>query len=384
MAIPFFWIFLCIAIFMTIVAIKIENNKAKLIVSNMIVIPLILCVTEVFCFTLNLKNTEYKKVVIEHPNMHQKKDYINYEHKPNIKVHSVEYIKNEKIYDVHYNIDQNGLRVTPSSNNNSNQCLLFFCCSFAFGWGLNDNETLPYYLGDYTEHKYKIFNFGVSGYGPHSMLSQLEHGLIDNKIKGCQNNTVIYEATPDHMHRIAGRYYGHRHDPKYSLISNKLEYQGYFDDNSRKFKFTLSTLKCLRKSQIYIYFHRYFYEKTEKLNYQETKNNIELYSAILMKSQKILKERYNTKRFIILFWDKDYWSQNYTQMMLEEFDKSALEYYTASGILPDYKLNYSKYYLKYNDGHPSRLANKISAKFLAKQLKSDDNYSYVKSNFKND
>ena len=45
-------------------------------------------------------------------------------------------------------------------------------CSVTFGLWVNDDETMPY-VAQYASH-YRPYNYGVSGYGPHHMLAQLQ------------------------------------------------------------------------------------------------------------------------------------------------------------------------------------------------------------------
>jgi len=51
----------------------------------------------------------------------------------------------EPIYDVVYTIDAHGRRVTPASQGGDDAlCVLFFGCSFSFGTGIGDEDTLPW------------------------------------------------------------------------------------------------------------------------------------------------------------------------------------------------------------------------------------------------
>ena len=63
-----------------------------------------------------------------------------------------------------------------------------------FGAGLNDTEAMPYQVGLKTNGDYRIYNFGVNAYGPHHMLSALEHGYVENILR------QTYLRTPDACH----------------------------------------------------------------------------------------------------------------------------------------------------------------------------------------
>ena len=77
-----------------------------------------------------------------------------------------------------YTIGPNGLRVSPPYEEVADvPCALFFGGSFTFGTGVEDDEALPYVAGILSEGKYRVYNFGYRGYGPHQMLAALESGL---------------------------------------------------------------------------------------------------------------------------------------------------------------------------------------------------------------
>jgi len=120
------------------------------------------------------------------------------------------------VYDVTYNIDNNQRRITPTGSNLSinpvgsdtsflsrffdifksdkkevsepkinklqNQKykgnMNVFGGSWVFGEGLNDNETLPYYLQQIFPD-YKVTNFGFHGWGPHNALYLLENNYAE-------------------------------------------------------------------------------------------------------------------------------------------------------------------------------------------------------------
>ena len=96
-----------------------------------------------------------------------------------------------------------GLRVSPPRGSGPPEaCVVFFGDSFTFGEGLNDTETMPYRAGAIGGGRFEVYNFGFRGYGPHPMLSALQHGRVASILK-CRPTHVIYTATPDHVNRIS-------------------------------------------------------------------------------------------------------------------------------------------------------------------------------------
>lgn len=358
---PYFWVFLMITIWMIVIAIKIKNQRAKLIIANLVAIPLVLCVGEMLCLDLNMEYVANRNVIREPQNFWVYDSYLGGVLLKNNKAHFIEKYKKKTVYDAYYTINQYGLRETPSSNEKSDKCLLFFGDSFMFGYGLNDSETLPNLVGRQTYNKYKIYNFGVMGYGPNHMLSAIEHGFTDNIINNCSESTAIYEGIPHQISRIAGTAFWETKDPKYSLINGDVIYQGPFGED--KFKLPLVVRKFFAKFQVYVYVNRLMIEKRESLTGKRKIKCEKLYATILKKSEQLLKEKYNTKQFVFLYWN---W---YDKESSDVFKDYFTEYYLSSDILHNFDKNREKYFMMHDD-HPTKLANEILAKFLANKLKS--------------
>src|SRR5580700_8970859 len=95
--------------------------------------------------------------------------------------------------------------VAPSySKNDLARTIVFLGCSYAFGSGLEDNETLPYQLGVQSAGRYRTFNFSFEGYSPAQMLAQIEHGIVRRVVDGSPQY-AYYIAIPHHVWRVAGR-----------------------------------------------------------------------------------------------------------------------------------------------------------------------------------
>jgi hypothetical protein len=78
----------------------------------------------------------------------------------------------ETIYAATYTIGEDGFRVTPGDGQGGARRIDLFGGSFAFGQGLEDDETLAYYLGRALGAETR--NFGIVGGGPHEALAILE------------------------------------------------------------------------------------------------------------------------------------------------------------------------------------------------------------------
>lgn len=359
---PCFWISLWITLILILLAMEVKNTKAKVIIANLTAIPLAIFIGESIGGIFETYKNDpilYKSPEVRTNQIFEYRKYIGFVLRKNVSTRAYRKFGDYTAYNVIYTADKNGLRLTPSSNDKSDKCIMFFGCSFVYGVGLNDNETLPYLFGISSNKKYKIYNFGMGGYGPHQMLSMLEHGSYDNLLNGCKENTAVYVALSDHARRIAGLTVQGK-GPKYALVNNEAIYQGNFDDAKTTLAPNLE--EQLNKSEIYKYLKDADFVGRCKL----AETNVyykNLFIAILKKSKKIFKEKYRTNRFIIIYWD---WNPSDAEFG-EKIKKNSMDTYFISDILPEYWNNQTIYHIKY-DNHPNKLANEKIADFLAKKL----------------
>ena len=110
---------------------------------------------------------------------------------------------NQFIYDVIYSIDKYGRRVTPvEETDKRNRFILFFGCSFTYGEGVQDRETLPYYVGRLAA-QHTPYNYGYHGLGPFDALAKIENIDFKKEVKE-KEGIIIYTFIPDHFNRIVG------------------------------------------------------------------------------------------------------------------------------------------------------------------------------------
>src|SRR5690242_12950529 len=88
------------------------------------------------------------------------KSDLGYQGNPGIHVSEKLGKNGESIYTVKYTIVDDGFRITPNNSSTGNT-INFLGCSFTFGEGLNDDQTLPYYVSEFG--RYHVRNYGFVG-----------------------------------------------------------------------------------------------------------------------------------------------------------------------------------------------------------------------------
>lgn len=102
-----------------------------------------------------------------------------------------------------YTIDAAGNRAHPCRHGSEpGSCILLFGCSFAFGHGLEDDETLGAVLEQEIPGCH-VRNLAVLGYGPAQVL-----GIVDGWAKTgtapCARGIALYIVMEDHVNRAVG------------------------------------------------------------------------------------------------------------------------------------------------------------------------------------
>jgi hypothetical protein len=263
--------------------------------------------------------------------------------------HSVLDRDGRTIYDVKYTIDRSGLRVAPPEAADPVGTVLFFGDSFTFGEGVADSETLPYRLGTITAGRYRVRNFAFQGYGPHQMLSELEHGLVRRLVESRGKVTAIYQAIPDHVRRSAGLAFYDTHGPRYVLGGDhRAHFSGHFDDGG----FSI----FLRKL--------FVYQRLNNVRTEVGESEIELFAAVVSQSSEILAREYGAD-FHVLYWDMP--KDPHTAAIASALSRRGLDVRPMSKILPGYPARESEYTIA-GDGHPNPKANALIAEYVARSI----------------
>ena len=136
------------------------------------------------------------------------------------------------VYDVVYTTDANGFRTLPPGPAGDTSVLMLGD-SFNFGVGVNDDQTLAFYLRDLSAGRLQPVNLAIPGLGIHQVLRQLE---IGEPVRSGHRkfSLALLSIVDDHVARASGRAAWLRHSPRYEVEpGDRLVLRGNYDQPSR-------------------------------------------------------------------------------------------------------------------------------------------------------
>ena len=325
---------------------------SKNLITPIFSVLLILSIVETSLFFINGKFS-LKKDNILNKTIHVKNKNTNLGFQPltGVQNHKL-YKNNQLVFDKFYKILPNNYRFTPSINNfKKKQKINFFGGSITFGWGLNDDETLPFFMQQYYLNS-QINNYAISGYGAHQAYTQITQ--LENLI----GNINIFVTFKNHIPRSSCKRDFSLGSPRYFLNGNKkIVRKGYCGSiNFGKFRLPDIFFKTIKKSEIKILIDKIYFRKSLFDN-----ESLNLYLALIHEMKLHLDKK--GKKFIV-----GYISDN------EKLDNEIIDFFKKNNInFFDISLdrnNIDNFIL--NDGHPSKKANLKRAEILYKRLKNLD------------
>lgn len=281
----------------------------------------------------------------------------------NAKGHSIGYEHGKVAYDVTYTIDADGLRIAPPLKTATpTSSVLFFGCSFTYGEGLQDDQTLPYQTGILSGGQYPIYNFSFHGYAPNQMMSAIETGRVKQTVR-TPPRTIIYTALPDHIARVVGKIPYGRHSPHYAYVlqpDGTVHFDGHFDD-AHQSRLEASIRGQLRKSALYLWIDNVFRPSTND-------DDLRLLLALVRQSRNRLKADYPDAEFHIILWRNFPYEQKTYEKMQAGFAEMHIPVHLVENILPGYNSNPKQYWLTGENAHPNALANRLIAQYVTEKI----------------
>lgn len=258
------------------------------------------------------------------------------------------------IYSVRYTIDDHGLRVSPPAESPGAGCVLFFGGSVTFGEGAEDDEAMPYQVGLLTDNRYRVFNFGFHGYGPHQMLAALESGRV-GEIVECRPTHVVYQAIIPHVERAAGLAAWDRQGPRYTRIQGGgVMLAGRFD---------AAAVNPPWKAWLGRY---QTYDTLFGRRRAASDKDIELYAEIVDSARSFVEQTFDGAEFHVLIWDNDGLPSH--DRVMRALGRKHLRLIRISDVLPGYLENKARFELSVHDHHPNAAAHAGIAQYVVRHI----------------
>jgi len=301
------------------------------------------------------QNPKFTNFSISNPSYFQSHSILGYSPKKDIQVRAKKSYRDEALYDVQYTIDSNGLRIGPNNSKDGIMSVLFFGGSITFGEGVNDQEAMPYRFEEKSNGRFKAFNFGFHGYGPHQMLAILENEMEKPIVKDNPPQYAIYQAIPSHVIRCRGRAFWDKSGPNYVLDEQgEAVYGGPFHN------FIISNFIQVMARSIMI--RRWLSAYKDK---EISDMDIDLFGSIVKKSENIFMNRYGGK-FYVLLWPGN---TKLFKRILSKLKRKQISIIKIEDVLSDYKIKKEKYRIRLPYAyHPNKLAHETIAENLIKLL----------------
>ncbi len=289
---------------------------------------------------------QFLKINKEYLNIHTKNAQIKL-FKRILKENLLDYIKNSS----YSYFDSNEFRM-PSiiSVSKTNKNIVTAGCSFAYGAGLNDNETFSAVLSKYTHSN--VYNIAIPGASPRELLYILRNPeLLDKLIPPKNIQYFIYVYIYDHKRRL---YSNMRpivpffKTVKYNNLSPKNPEQYYTGLKFIKIPNTINSFYTIKYINNFLYNHQYF------------KNSNILLNMYIKEIHKEIKKNFGDTKFVIFVYNNE-GNENF-----QELENDGIIIIKSSDILKE-NLNDLKYKI-YDKEHPNAKAWEVIVPAFAKEL----------------
>lgn len=283
---------------------------------------------------------------------------LGYSPSENRKVTHLKQIDDDLLFNVSYSIDEMGRRWV-SNKGSSDKEWCFFGGSYTFGYGLDDDQTLPWQMKELLDHETDVWNYGFSGYGPQQMLRQIDIKLI-SKHENHKRIVAVYQFGMEHVERSLGRF-------PYLLWGGSGPIYRY--DSSGKLAFAGSLfprpialgLKVINQSLLGRLIIRSMFDG------RRTKADLIQFVDHLALAQEEIKGQLNGV-FFAFVWKPDQNSEESDyQFLIKRMQEKNILFGSSEEI--DVRFHEANGPFRiHQDGHPSELGNKKIAEYLLNNL----------------
>jgi len=263
------------------------------------------------------------------------------------------------VFDVEYSTDEYGRRYTPSKKNKKKpqKHFVLFGCSFGFGVGLNDSQTLTARLAEKAP-EFNFYNNSIPGSSPSWLIRLLPEETLWKGIAE-KKGIATYVYLDFHLGRALGTMshvgaWGGSSPYVMENRSGQIEYLGKFFEAAPALT---GLYNLLWGSEIVKYF---------ELNFpiRFTDRHFEKFAKIIDEVRQAYFQRFPGSRFYVVGYPGS--SSSTLRYLKPHFEKRAIQYLDYSEFnMQEYLQTSVK--IEY-DGHPSAEAIQLWSKILSRDL----------------
>lgn len=203
---------------------------------------------------------------------------------------------NQELYDVKYTFDKNGHRIVPVNPENPEADLLLFGCSYTFGEALEDEEAWAWKLSQDLGPDWRVTNYSFSAFGAQQMLGMLEDDELE-PAPSAPLREALFFGIWHQIFRHTGLVFPKRKSVRYIMENGRPVQAGYTTESPLRLiagipEFFNGSQAARGLSNII----------TSAYMTRFAREHMDLYAAMLVRSSRLLKEKYNA-RLTVLLWD---------------------------------------------------------------------------------
>lgn len=216
---------------------------------------------------------------------------VGYAARPNAWRRHQSWAGTQLLYEVTYQMDEHGWRRGPGlAAADEPRAVVFLGCSFTFGVGLQDAETLPAQFERAAGGAVRTYNVAMDGYGPHQLLALFEQDRVKPVSGRHERMAGLHLAIPNHVLRVAGAARWGFQGPCYRLQPDgTVRYTGPFHR-----KGMAAVLHLAARSHVLSEIHDRVRRVTER--------DLDRHAAVVAALQAEFQQQFNGP-FVVLAWD---------------------------------------------------------------------------------
>lgn len=237
---------------------------------------------------------------------------------------------------LHFSTDSLSRRIIPtndSTRNDRSQYALFLGCSYTYGDGVSDDETMPYFFEQKTSN-FRAKNYGFMGYSPLQALALFQHRNLRKEIKE-KDGLAVYTYINDQIDRVipASRWIELMEGRFPNLIQQSMITDGIF---LNKHHVLYDFIHWAGKTNTFQYF---------KIGYPRAHNDAhyQLVVDVLKKTEEAYKKQFKNDNFYVIIFP----GSPLTPSMKMMFKQANTKYFDYSNLL-----DIEKNHLPFDVNHP--------------------------------